>query len=59
MATPIIPLIVVLVEIPDFRRSRGKRHPVSAILAMACTATLCGARSYSAMAEWRRNYKQP
>jgi hypothetical protein len=51
MPAPIIPLIEVLVEIPDFRQSRGKRHPLAAILAMACAATLCGYRSYSAMAE--------
>jgi predicted transposase YbfD/YdcC len=50
------PLIEVLAEMPDLRSRRGKRHPLSAILAMACCAMLCGYRSYSALAEWGRNY---
>jgi len=48
-------LIEILAEIPDFRKAKGKSHPLSAILAMACVAVMCGCRGYRAIAEWGRN----
>ncbi|MGH2387199.1 MAG: ISAs1 family transposase [Chloroflexota bacterium] len=53
---PCPPLLDVIGTIPDVRQARGKRHPLAGVLALACAATLCGARSYSAMAEWGRTY---
>ena len=52
MSAPCRPLVDVIGRIPDVRGARGKRHPLGGVLALACAATLCGARSYGAMAEW-------
>lgn len=49
-------LLQVLAEVPDFRKSQGRRYDLSAILALACAAILCGYKSYGAMAEWGQLY---
>lgn len=53
--TTVRPLMEVLQEVPDVRGRHGRRHPLAAILGMACAAMLCGYRSYSAIAEWGRH----
>ncbi len=42
-------------DIPDPRRSQGRRHPLPAVLAIAAGAILCGMRGYKAIAEWANN----
>jgi hypothetical protein len=53
MATP-LSLLEVLAEVPDPRSRHGRRHPLSAILALAVVAMLSGAKSYQAMAQFGR-----
>jgi predicted transposase YbfD/YdcC len=44
-------LLEFLAAVPDRRRVRGRRHPLTAILALACTAVIAGCRSLTAIAE--------
>jgi hypothetical protein len=45
-------LFSVLDQITDPRKRRGIRHRVQSVLAIALCATLAGARSFAAIAEW-------
>ena len=47
-------LLYMLSEFPDFRKPRGKRHPLPAVLGLSIIALMCGYRSYSAIAEYGR-----
>jgi DDE_Tnp_1-associated len=49
------PLIEVFAAIPDLRCGQGKRHPLPAILSLACCAMVCGYRRESASAAWGRH----
>jgi DDE family transposase len=54
MSAP-LSLFDVLAEIPDPRKPRGLRHPLSAILSLAVLAMLTGCKSYQAIAQFGRD----
>lgn len=45
-----------LEQVPDSRDDQGKRHPLAAMLALACVALLCGYQNPNAISEWVDNY---
>ena len=50
------PLLQALSKVGDFRKSRGRRHPLVGILALGCAAALCGASSLAAVSQWGRDH---
>lgn len=55
MESRVPPLLTILSQVSDPRHPKGLRHPLPAILALSCLATLCGCRSLQAMSEWGQN----
>lgn len=53
------PLVDVFAALPDPRCAQGKRHPLTALLLLACVAMLAGARGQSGIADWAKNYGEP
>jgi predicted transposase YbfD/YdcC len=49
---PLPGLAEFLAAVPDHRRAQGRRHTLVSILALACAATVAGAKSLVAIAEW-------
>jgi hypothetical protein len=47
-----------LATLPDPRDRRGRRHPFVAVLLVACSAVVAGARSFAAIGQWARNTPQ-
>lgn len=45
-------LLAYLEQVPDPRGRKGRRHPLSAMLAAVVCAVLSGARGYRAIAQW-------
>lgn len=48
-------LLDFFTDIPDPRRSQGKRHSLPTVLAICAGATLCGMRGYRAISDWAKS----
>lgn len=48
-------LLDILAEVPDPRHKKGKRHPLSSILALIVIGLLTNHKGYTSIATWARN----
>jgi len=53
-----IEILEVFADLPDCRRSAGKRHHVSLCLALFTLAVMAGNRGFQAIGDWLRAYRQ-
>src|SRR6201982_4307872 len=45
-------LLDLLAQVPDRRKSRGRRHPRAGLLAAGIAAVIAGSRSFAAIGQW-------
>jgi predicted transposase YbfD/YdcC len=50
-----ITLVAALAAVPDPRKARGRRYSLQALLMVALTGVMAGARSWTALAQWARD----
>jgi predicted transposase YbfD/YdcC len=50
-----ITLVAALRSVPDPRQARGRRYSLQAVLMLALTGVMAGARSWTALAQWARD----
>jgi len=45
-------LLDLLVQVPDPRKKRGRRHPLAGLLAVGIAAVVAGSKSFAAIGQW-------
>ena len=45
-------LLVLLAQVPDPRKRRGRRHPLAGLLAAGIAAVIAGSKSFAAIGQW-------
>lgn len=51
-------LLDMLAEVPDPRKQKGKRHPLTALLGLTVIGLMCHQKSYTAIAMWARRQSE-
>ena len=49
-------LLDMLAEVPDPRKRKGKRPPLTAVLGLTVIGLMCDQKSYTAIARWARKH---